>query len=259
MLKRISVALILASTACAEEPVEMKWSLAKGDKFALEVSLDAASETRDADGKYETTRTMKLSAVMEVMEAGEDGAEVEIRIQRTSGKMRDIDGEIEDTPLDSEARDWTPIAATVTKGGELKIDLKTLMQTSEIMIADCLMGLFPPLPDHAVKSKDTWPGLDTANSEKLQVASFARKSGKVEATIEGAAGSEEKVPAEGERKAGIRKIQGTSKAVFDATDGCLRSVSLQMSSEAREETKHKPFQTQSLRRTATVTRIKPGK
>ena len=259
MIRILIVAFLLASMARAEEAVELKWTLAKGDRFGIEVALEAASEIRDPDGKYETTRTIKLSAVMEVLETGEDGSKVEIRILRTSGKSRVVDGEIEDTPLDSEARDWTPLSATLSKRGELEIDIQGFMQQPEILIADCLMGLFPPLPDRAVKAKDTWPGLDTKNEEKIQLAAVARKSGKVEATITGSASSEAKVPTADGQKAEVQTTKSTSSAVFDATDGSLRSVALQMSAERREETKHKPSQTQSLRRTVTVTRIKPGK
>jgi len=259
MLRWPAAAMLLASFARAEDAVELKWTIAEGDRFALEVSLDASSETRDPDGAWETTRTLKLSATLEVVETGADDARVELRILRTSGRSRFKDGDIEDTPLDSEARDWRPIAATLTKSGELRIDLLALAQNPKVVIADSLMQLFPPLPGGAVARKATWPGLDTANVETLSLAGVSRKAGRVEAAVEGRSGSEEKIPAAAGEKAGTRTTQGTSTCVFDVTDGSLRSALVQLTTERRVQGKQKPVQTQTWRRTVTVARLKSGK
>lgn len=98
-IKASAVVLALCGTLLAEGPVELKWPLAKGDRFGMEISSEAHQEHNETENNYESTRTLRLSAVMEVVEAEGGAAKVEIRVHRTTGKSRVKEEEVEDTDL----------------------------------------------------------------------------------------------------------------------------------------------------------------
>lgn len=251
----LGLAVAAGLSASAEEPFELKWKLAKGDRFAIEISLDAATEMRDEDGTYETTKTFRLSGVLEVTEAGDDGAKVELRIGRTTGKMRSKEsGDVEDTPLNTEASDWTEAGkGQLTKRGNCEFDFKPFMtdKPAAAAVIEALNALFPELPETTPKLKEPWPGRDTANGETLQLTALSRKS----ATIEGKFANEQKRPAQGGQKAQTSAMKGTIKCEFDVAGGAVTTSEAQMTAETRVEGRGKPDTTQSWRRTVVVKRL----
>ena len=255
--------LVLFAVARAEEPVELKWHLAKGDRFSLEIASEAHQEHNETENNTEATRTLRLSAVMEVVEAAGGEAKVEVKILRTTGKSRFKDTEVEDTDLGTEASDWKkPLKGTISKRGSLTIDAADLVDgvtDTEVPLFDAFNDPFPLLPENEVKTKETWAGRGDEMNETWQVASVKKASAVVTAFLEGSANSEEKVKLEDGKKEGTRTMKGAMKAEFEVTAGYLKIADTRFVMEIRTPSKGKPLDLATLNRTVTVKKLEPAK
>lgn len=253
-------ALALAISAAAEEPVELKWKIEKGDRFGLEISMETTREHKEAEGNYDVKETFRVFATMDVVEAEGGEAKVEIRIHRTDGKRRESDaGFVEDVNLGTEAQDWKdPIKATLTGRGSLDFDAKSLMDAladKEVPILAALTALFPLLPEAAVQAKEPWPGAAAAMAESWQLASVKKASGVETATLVGEAKAEGKEPVEDGKKEATRTHRGAMTAEFDLTAGFLKSTQSRFTMEVRVPGKGKPRDAATATRTATLKKL----
>lgn len=262
-IKASAVVLALCCTLPAEEPVELKWHLAKGDRFGMEISSEAHQEHNETENNYESTRTLRLSAVMEVVEAEGGAAKVEIRVHRTTGKSRVKEEEVEDTDLGTEASDWEkPLRGSISERGLLEIDATDLMeamQDTELPLFDVLLACFPQLPENAVKPKEPWAGAGTPMGETWQVVSVKKTPSILCAFMEGTAKSESKVKVQDEKKEATQTGRASLKAEFDLKAGFLKSIESRFTMETRLPSKGKPLDLATTARTVTLSKLEPAK
>ncbi|NUN47785.1 MAG: hypothetical protein HUU15_03020 [Candidatus Brocadiae bacterium] len=147
----------LAASARADDRIDLRWTLAEGDVFALSIDSERESRMMTAKDPIVTKFRMKVAADLKIDSIGPDGtAAVTLEFRTFTGVIAAFGFE---TPLDPEQSDVSgkSVTGTLTPRGDLKLDRKALKGVVEAHdISEEFGALFPVVPGEGVSVETGW-------------------------------------------------------------------------------------------------------